>query len=223
MEAEAAARQAGAGYAHNAGPTAYGAGSDALMAQRPNTTSPALSTMSGTSPRYGAVRYSHPAEMTGLNGYAMHSAPPYVSAPGGRPAPGGLPAPYPSVYPRYTPYAPSSAGTYDAYRLPPSATSSQYYAQPLSSASAVSQYPSLQPAGEPPVYQSIPSYEPDRSTVHALARQAGSISSQAHLLAHEQEALKQNTEEIRQETGVILDSLQGSADANQALPDARGQ
>jgi hypothetical protein len=221
MEAEAASRQAGQGraQAQHAGSMGYAPSGAHSVTKRPSTESPALSTGSATSPRYGAVRYSHPAEPIRIQGYAVHSAPPYPSDPGGR----SLPSAYHPTFPRYAPYTPSSGGIYDTYRPPNSSTGSQYYGQPLSSASAVSQYPVLQPMGEPPLYQSISHYEPDRANVHALARQAGSISHQANHLAYEQEALKQNTEEIRQETGVILDSLSVSIDANQSLPDAHGE
>lgn len=225
MEAEAAARNGPpeAAYARH---TAYAQAGVPLVKyikqERPSTTSPALSTTSA-SHRYATVRYSHPTESGGLHGYAMHSAPVYHNEVGSRSAvEGGLPTCFASAWPRHVSHMPASAGTYETYRTPLSATGSQYYPQPLSSASAVSQYPVLQPMGEPPVYQSMSYYEPDRPYVQALARQAGSISSQANHLAHEQEALKQNAEEIKQETGVILDSLSVSVDANQALPDVRG-
>jgi hypothetical protein len=222
MEAEAAARQAGqdGGHGQHEGHlTEYAGGKSHSLVKRPSTTSPALSNHSASIPRYEAIRYSHPIEPPRIQGYAVHSAPPYPIDPGGR----SLPSSYQPTFPRYTSYAPSSGNMYDTYRLPNSSAASQYYGPPLSSASAVSQYPVLQPVGDPPVYQSISGYEPDRANVHALARQAGSISSQANHLAHEQEALKQNTEEIRQETGVILDSLAVSIEANQTLPDEQGQ
>lgn len=222
MEAEAAARQAGqdGGHGQHEGHlTEYTGGKSHSLVKRPSTTSPALSNHSESIPRYEAIRYSHPVEPPRIQGYTVHSAPPYPIDPGGR----SLPSSYQPSFPRYTSYAPSSGNMYDTYRLPNSSAASQYYGPPLSSASAVSQYPVLQPVGDPPVYQSISGYEPDRANVHALARQAGSISSQASHLAHEQVALKQNTEEIRQETGVILDSLAVSIEANQTLPDEQGQ
>jgi hypothetical protein len=74
--------------------------------------------------------------------------------------------------------------------------------------------------GTPPVYQAPGVYDPTREHAYSLARHVGSISDQASHLAYEQEALRHNAEELRQETGVILESLSSGTD--QALPDNQG-
>jgi hypothetical protein len=219
MEAEAASKEAsqrGASTFQAHGPGAQALGPD--YATRPATISPPLSIISKTSPRQLPIKHSHPTDATGLNGHGSYSTPPYSTDPAGRPGAGyqmPFPASYPS-YPRYPSYMPPPNPSGDVYRPVPPSMQSSSYGQPLSSASVVSQFP----LGEPPVYQSVSHYNPDRNQVHALVRHVGSISNQASHLAYEQEALKQNTEELRQETGVILDSLSA---ADSALPDGQGE
>ena len=203
MEAEAAARQenraAHAGVPLHLHPASmYGHELKPMVHEqmgRPSTGSPGASSMSSMSPQYPPIKYGQPT--------GQHAS--------------GQPMSYPASYPRYPSYMPTPNLVFDGFR-PPLDPLQQ---QPLSSASAVSQFPVLQTAGAPPGYQIPLSGNQTREHAYSLARHVGSISHQASHLAYEQEALRHNAEELRQETGVILESLSSGSD--QALADNQGK